>query len=234
MNEPIVGSKRAHSPRVTPAKRAKASQACLSCRKHKTRCEMLDGDNSGAQCHRCKVLSLSCSFEDNSRPSPGPSSARGHQPEIPTQPNIDRRSSVSLPTKPQDVLVDDGRRPSKVWGDTPSDTLSPFRAQPGDVEEVELLHPERLLPEKHSPWGFLKLGGFESNMVPMLAIQALTRSGINTAESHRTKVDQTLLHLLGREQVKYLVDMCVLAILGISYLFIKMFISDSRNATAPG
>lgn len=205
--------KRAHSPRVAPAKRAKATQACLSCRKHKTRCEMLDGDNSGAQCHRCKVLSLSCSFEDGSGTSLVSSSARGHQPEISAQPSIDRRSTISLLKKPQDVPTDDTKRPTKVWGDTSPDNLATFRAQPDDVEEVELLHPERLLPEKHSPWGFLKLGGFESNMVPMLAIQALTRSGINTTESSRTKVDQTLLHLLGREQVKYLVDMCVSAIL---------------------
>jgi hypothetical protein len=112
--------------------------------------------------------------------------------------------------------MEDTRIHSKVWGDTQSDTLPPFRAPPRDVEEVELLHPERLLPEKQSPWGLLKLtGGFESTMVPILAIQALTRSGTNTAEPSRNKVDQTLLHVLGREQVKYLVDMCVLPILCI-------------------
>ncbi|KAF8450221.1 hypothetical protein L210DRAFT_3387413 [Boletus edulis BED1] len=207
MNEPIVGSKRAHSPRSVPAKRAKAAQACLSCRKHKTRCEMLDGDNSGTQCHRCKVLGLSCSFEDGSVQSSGPSSARNQQSECAVQPHIDRRSSIELPKKPQDASVDDARRHHKAWGNTFSDALPPFRALPRDVEEVELLHPERLLPEQHSPWGFLKLpGGFESTMVPILAIQALTRSGTNTPDPSWTKVDQTLLHILGREQVKYLVD----------------------------
>lgn len=223
-HDPVVGSKRAHSPRAAPAKRAKAAQACLSCRKHKTRCEMLDGDNSGAQCHRCKVLSLSCSFEDGSRSSSAPSSARDQQP-TPAQPNIDRRSSAPLSKKPQDVTMDDTRRHHKVWGDTPTDTLPPFRPPPRNVEEVELLHPERLLPEKQSPWGFLKLpGGFESTMVPMLAIHALTRSGTNTAESSRTKVDQTLLHVLGREQVKYLVDMCVSAILcSVSFHQTRLF-----------
>ncbi|KAG6378994.1 hypothetical protein JVT61DRAFT_13285 [Boletus reticuloceps] len=207
MNEPIVGSKRAHSPRSVPAKRAKAAQACLSCRKHKTRCEMLDGDNSGTQCHRCKVLTLSCSFEDGSVQSSGPSSARNQQSECAVQPHIDRRSSIELPKKPQDASVDDARRHHKAWGNTFSDALPPFRALRRDVEEVELLHPERLLPEQHSPWGFLKLpGGFESTMVPILAIQALTRSGTNTPDPSWTKVDQTLLHILGREQVKYLVD----------------------------
>ncbi|KAH0840187.1 hypothetical protein J3R83DRAFT_1182 [Lanmaoa asiatica] len=234
MNEPVVGSKRAHSPRAAPAKRAKAAQACLSCRKHKTRCEMLDGDNSGAQCHRCKVLSLSCSFEDCPGSSPGHSSTRGQLPEIPTQPNIDRRSSIPLPKKLHDVPMDDTRRHSKVWGDTPSDTLPPFRAQPRDVEEVELLNPERLLPEKHSPWGFLKLpGGFDSTMVPMLAIQALTRSGTNTAEPSRAKVDQTLLHVLGREQVKYLVDMCVSGTLCIQCVFMKRVYSRFEERYSP-
>ena len=229
MNEPMVGSKRTRSPRPAPAKRAKASQACLSCRKHKTRCEMLDGDNSGAQCHRCKVLSLSCSFEDGSGHSPGPSSVRGQQSENPAQPNYDRRSSVPLIKKPQDVPKDDTRRHPKVWGDTHSDTLPPFRVSPRDMEEDELLHPEHLLPEKHSPWGLLKLtGGFEGTMVPILAIQAMTRSGTNTAEPSRNKVDQTLLHVLGREQVKYLVDMCVSAILCIQYFFIVILRFEER------
>ena len=217
MNESVAGSKRAPSPHVPPAKRAKASQACLSCRKHKTRCEMLDGDNSGAQCHRCKVLSLSCSFEDGSGPSPAPSSARVLQPEIPAQPNIDRRSSLPPSKKPQDVLIDDTRRPSKVWGDASSDVLSQFRTQLGEEEELDLMHSEHLLPKKHSPWGLLKLGDFESNMVPMLVIQALTRDGKSVADPSRTKVDQALLHLLGREQIKYLVGMCVSAVFCTHY-----------------
>jgi len=236
VDEPVVGSKRAHSPRPAPAKRAKAAQACLSCRKHKTRCEMLDRDNSGAQCHRCKVLSLSCSFEHGSGQSPGPSSAHGQQSECSAQPTIDRRSSVQLPKKPRDVPMDDTmKQHPKGWGDTFSDTPLPFRAPPREVEEVELLDPQRLLPEKHSPWGFLKLtGGFESTMVPILAIQALTRNGTSTAEPSRTKVDQTLFHVLSREEVKYLVDMCVSAAISFKCFSPDVSISDSRSATARG
>ena len=110
--------------------------------------------------------------------------------------------------------MDGARRHSKTWDHAHPDTLPPFRAPPRDVQEVELLHPERLLTEKQSPWGFLKLStGFESTMVPILAIQTLTRSGASTTDTSWSKVDQTLLHVLGREQVKYLVDMCVSAIL---------------------
>ena len=45
------------------SKRTKSSQACSSCRKHKTRCEVLS--SSSIRCHRCEVLGISCSFESN-------------------------------------------------------------------------------------------------------------------------------------------------------------------------
>ncbi|KAI0254725.1 hypothetical protein BJV78DRAFT_872379 [Lactifluus subvellereus] len=48
-----------------PPKRAKASQACTSCRKHKTRCELLESLSYLSRCHRCDVLSITCSFETN-------------------------------------------------------------------------------------------------------------------------------------------------------------------------
>src|ERR1700675_4069370 len=46
-----------------PIKRPKSNQACASCRRHKTRCEQLEGDLSVLRCHRCNVLNMSCSFE---------------------------------------------------------------------------------------------------------------------------------------------------------------------------
>ncbi|KIK98214.1 hypothetical protein PAXRUDRAFT_134672 [Paxillus rubicundulus Ve08.2h10] len=124
------------------------------------------------------------------------------------QVDADRRAPLPLGKSVQDVPVGDTRRVSKVWENTSSDTLPSFRTPPHDTEDVDFLNPERLLPEKHSPWGFLKLpGGFNGSTVPMLAMQALTRSGTNMAESARNKVDQTLLRVLGHEQVNYLVDM---------------------------
>ncbi|KAG0703888.1 hypothetical protein DFH29DRAFT_1040372 [Suillus ampliporus] len=207
-----TGSKRAHSPRTAPAKRAKAAQACLSCRKHKTRCEMLDGDNSGAQCHRCKVLTLPCSFEENGAPSndrPGPSSRPVHTPDIRSM-REERRTSVPISQKSHDIPMDDSRAhagPSypRNWNSS-SSTLPPFHRSQPQEEEVDLLNPERILPERHKPWGFLKLpGGFDGTMVPMLAMQALTRAG-SVDDSSRSKVDQSLLHILGREQMIYLTD----------------------------
>ncbi len=51
------------------AKRAKANQACASCRKNKTRCELLDSTSFVSRCHRCDVLSITCSFETNAPPN---------------------------------------------------------------------------------------------------------------------------------------------------------------------
>ncbi|KAJ4474496.1 hypothetical protein J3R30DRAFT_3509551 [Lentinula aciculospora] len=48
-----------------PTKRAKSFQACSSCRKHKQRCEILDGvDQKVIRCHRCKVLEVDCSYSE--------------------------------------------------------------------------------------------------------------------------------------------------------------------------
>lgn len=49
-------------------KRAKANQACASCRKNKTRCELLEPMSCSSCCHRCNVLSITCSFETNAPP----------------------------------------------------------------------------------------------------------------------------------------------------------------------
>jgi hypothetical protein len=51
------------------SKRAKSIQACTSCRKHKTRCEILEqiAQDTVIQCHRCKVLGVPCSYADMDR-----------------------------------------------------------------------------------------------------------------------------------------------------------------------
>ncbi|KAL4252671.1 Zinc cluster transcription factor 02 [Pleurotus pulmonarius] len=56
------------TPDGNPAKRQKASRACATCRKTKSRCELLDvapGVNGRIQCHRCKVLDIECSFHNS-------------------------------------------------------------------------------------------------------------------------------------------------------------------------
>ncbi|KAF8208203.1 hypothetical protein K438DRAFT_1813599 [Mycena galopus ATCC 62051] len=51
------------------AKKPKSIQACASCRKHKTRCEILDPAKSPVRCHRCQVLTLQCSYEETILPT---------------------------------------------------------------------------------------------------------------------------------------------------------------------
>ncbi|KAJ7108608.1 hypothetical protein C8R44DRAFT_803189 [Mycena epipterygia] len=48
----------------TSMKKPKSMQACTSCRKHKTRCEVLDTSTSPVRCHRCQVIGVQCSYED--------------------------------------------------------------------------------------------------------------------------------------------------------------------------
>ncbi|KAF7319506.1 hypothetical protein HMN09_00289700 [Mycena chlorophos] len=56
------------SSRAAPPKKPKSIQACISCRKHKTRCEILDPSKTPIRCHRCQVLALQCSYEDTMTP----------------------------------------------------------------------------------------------------------------------------------------------------------------------
>ncbi|TFK48539.1 hypothetical protein OE88DRAFT_1664416 [Heliocybe sulcata] len=91
-----------------PAKRKKSRQACVACRKHKTRCESLETDYQTLRCHRCNVLAIPCSFETSDavqdRGSPPGTSAEG--PESPHgsshgtregTPTLASPSSSSLP-----------------------------------------------------------------------------------------------------------------------------------------
>ncbi|KAJ7184729.1 hypothetical protein C8R46DRAFT_883296 [Mycena filopes] len=55
-----------------PTKRPKAIYSCASCRKSKTRCEVLDHSSTPIRCHRCKVLSIECSYQDNQAPPAPP------------------------------------------------------------------------------------------------------------------------------------------------------------------
>ncbi|KAJ3731489.1 hypothetical protein DFJ43DRAFT_414324 [Lentinula guzmanii] len=53
------------------SRRSRAAQACITCRKHKARCELLDDlkTTEVLRCHRCKTLDLRCSYEDADRQS---------------------------------------------------------------------------------------------------------------------------------------------------------------------
>lgn len=113
----------------------------------------------------------------------------------------------------QDVIPDGSFNPpktmSKTWESPAPGTLSPFPDQPREKVEVDLSDPQRLLPERQRPWGLLKLPGFDGTTVPMLAMQALVRSGVNGEDALKDKIDQSLFQILGGERIKHLTDMYV-------------------------
>ncbi|KAJ7721016.1 hypothetical protein B0H16DRAFT_379069 [Mycena metata] len=51
------------------AKKPKSISACTSCKKHKTRCEILDPSKNPVRCHRCQVLTIPCSYEGTILPT---------------------------------------------------------------------------------------------------------------------------------------------------------------------
>ncbi|KAK0470166.1 uncharacterized protein EV420DRAFT_1498721 [Desarmillaria tabescens] len=55
----------------TRTKRSKV-QSCDSCRRCKTRCEILNPKRSPVRCHRCNVLKISCSYESRGEKAPAP------------------------------------------------------------------------------------------------------------------------------------------------------------------
>jgi hypothetical protein len=123
-----------NSSRIPPAhaslsiKRAKSTQACLSCRRHKTRCEQLEGSSSSSgsqRCHRCKVLNMHCSFDDSG----------GLPTAMPT-------STKESPPSMTPILFDEDT--------TPSHKPNTFGTKG--------MQPEDLVPASTTPWGFLKGG----------------------------------------------------------------------------
>ncbi|KAJ7151428.1 hypothetical protein C8R43DRAFT_1005105 [Mycena crocata] len=82
----------------TGTKKAKSIQACASCRKNKTRCELLDPSKSPVRCHRCQVLSLQCSYEETLLPTASTSKPSTPTPETQGT-NSPRNPAVAYPTR---------------------------------------------------------------------------------------------------------------------------------------
>ncbi|KAF7325968.1 hypothetical protein MKEN_00447700 [Mycena kentingensis (nom. inval.)] len=90
----------------TTARKSKSFQACASCRKNKTRCELLDTTTDPIRCHRCKTLGVSCSYEDTLLPSPDPIA----------EPPISCSWSKWRKPKPKEDLPFPGRVPAnRLW-----------------------------------------------------------------------------------------------------------------------
>lgn len=178
-------------------KRPKSSQACSSCRKHKTRCELIDDLSVGPyRCHRCKVLNVSCSFESSDLAPPIHESSPTPQPR-----------TVSQTHEP--IRHEPPRIPAR---DIPRDS----RASPATIKDGchldQQIKPEDLLPvPPHAPWGFEKVpGGFDWTATPMLAMQKLTIRTPGGEEPFVSDISAKLANIISPERIKTLLNMCVL------------------------
>ncbi|KAJ7827022.1 hypothetical protein B0H14DRAFT_2517202 [Mycena olivaceomarginata] len=109
----------------TAARKPKGIQACISCRKNKTRCELLDTTTSPIQCHRCRAIGVHCSYEETlvpavqESPSPPVSSPIHSKPSVPPpsgfRPRPDPFPSVMPPETRVWQFVDENHHEFIDW-----------------------------------------------------------------------------------------------------------------------
>ncbi|KAJ7178044.1 hypothetical protein C8R46DRAFT_668922 [Mycena filopes] len=93
----------------TGTKKAKSIQACHSCKKHKTRCEILDPSKSPVRCHRCQVLTIACSYEGTIPPTA--STSKHPLPSIPQDSDSENtRTGSRMVTYPSQLPPTD-----RIW-----------------------------------------------------------------------------------------------------------------------
>ncbi|KAJ7845911.1 hypothetical protein B0H13DRAFT_1730930 [Mycena leptocephala] len=105
-----------------PPKRSKASQACASCRRQKSRCEILDvrpapGAPVTIRCHRCKVLGVQCSFETSDLIHFAPKTTSQTPPDASAASSGERMTFNSIPGQfgmsPEDLVP---TPTTPIWG----------------------------------------------------------------------------------------------------------------------
>ncbi|KAG7447600.1 uncharacterized protein BT62DRAFT_1004357 [Guyanagaster necrorhizus] len=184
----------ADSNTVSPKpKRRKASQACASCRRHKTRCELPDdiGNSSDhrvqLRCHRCNVLNVECSFKTS------------NIIHVRSKSNSESTSTILLP-----VNLD----PPVVFVSTPDIPREPPSSAP--AASTRDLRIEDLLPRPQSPVG--PISSFDWTAAPMLAIRELANCRESAATQARSSSstnqssDESLSTILTRTQITWLLQ----------------------------
>jgi hypothetical protein len=165
-----------------PAKRPKTSQACTSCRKHKTRCELLDSA-SRSRCHRCDVLSITCSFETNA-----PKTQAADYSASPVAVFRQRILNAILST-PQS-------NSDKCLEQTPSDAQCPFAPPTGTCA-----------------WDFLKVPGIPDwSATPMLAMLTLSKMARVEQLMTQPVSNLTFAEILTSDQRHYLLRLYVVIV----------------------
>jgi hypothetical protein len=162
-----------------PAKRPKTSQACTSCRKHKTRCELLD-PASRSRCHRCDVLSITCSFETNTPPTQAAEYS-------PSPVSVFRQRLLNA------ILSTPESNSDKCLEQTPSDARC---SSPRSTAT--------------SPWELLKVPGIPDwSATPMLAMLTLSKMARTEQPMIQPVSNLTFTEVLTSDQRHYLLRLCV-------------------------
>ncbi len=166
-----------------PRKRSKV-QSCDSCRKHKTRCEILDSKRNPVRCHRCHVLKLDCSYEISKKspsiPESSPSSSdlntETSSPQVVYALGVDTRQLETAPPP-----LDAG-----IASDTGSEENRP----------------------RPVIWSFVRQNLDWS--APILAMQELARQRSQEQPSMPITVNNQLLsNILTQVEIKHLLTLCV-------------------------
>lgn len=206
LNLTLTPMKRATAPSSDnpTAKRTKASQACASCRRQKSRCEILDvRSQQGApvtiRCHRCKVLGVECSFETSDLIHFLPKPTTQTPPAAPS-PTVSVSSDERTPPENYGGL----NTLATVASSRPNADTFPVNSSPNRYGML----PEDLVPTASTPiWG--SVNRVDWTATPMLAIQELVRcprtdSGLDTPSGGR------LEDILSPQEITSLLEMFVL------------------------
>ncbi|KAJ7500563.1 hypothetical protein B0H11DRAFT_1856040 [Mycena galericulata] len=152
------------------AKRSKTIQACQSCRKHKTRCEILDPSKIPVRCHRCRALGIECSYETTqvptacpqpSHPSPSISGTPSRNPTPGSHHNTDSSRRLWSFVTPENKSLDWSAPMQAIQHlITPSGTLNPLpSAFVNNVCSLSMILAEsrihdltELFHDQYAPW----------------------------------------------------------------------------------
>ncbi|KAJ8698736.1 hypothetical protein PTI98_005410 [Pleurotus ostreatus] len=189
-------SESSRTPEGNPAKRQKASRACATCRKTKSRCELLDvapGPNGRLQCHRCKVLDIECSFHNSdiiivARHNDAASSPAQAGPSTPSR-QVSAQSTRSSPSTEQ----------FGVQKDSTSNGNHEVELPP-EGHESYVLGPWRLIGiADDARWTKEPILATEGILPPLPAHE------INGSTNHHSQND-TLTSILPHNRIRYLID----------------------------
>jgi Fungal Zn(2)-Cys(6) binuclear cluster domain len=163
-----------------PAKRPKTSQACTSCRKHKTRCELLDSATR-SRCHRCDVLSITCSFETNAP-----------------------LTQAAAENSPSSVAVFRQRLLNAILSTPQSNSDKCLEQTPSDARYSS---PQSTAA---CPWQVFKVPGIpEWSATPMLAMLTLSKMARTEQPMIQPVSNLTFTEVLTGDQRRFLLRLCV-------------------------